>query len=150
MLGSYRGLARDERVIARRAIRGLLAVRIGLSLLSLARLRARLARMAARHAPVGEAMVPTRLSAERIAFVVERVAHLVPGATCLVRALAAQALMARYGFVAHLRLGVARDQMGVFGAHAWLEYDGRVILGEDERRYFTPLMPASGQIDGGE
>jgi hypothetical protein len=55
--------------------------------------------------------------------------RLVPGTTCLVRALAAQALLARRGHASQLRLGVARGSGRAFEAHAWLEQDGRVLVG---------------------
>jgi hypothetical protein len=44
--------------------------------------------------------------------------------TCLVRALAAQALLAHRGHASQLRLGVAGGSGRAFEAHAWLERDG--------------------------
>ena len=54
----------------------------------------------------------------------------VPRATCLVRAMAGQAFLARYGHETDLRIGVLKDQSekGV-KAHAWLESQGLVLLG---------------------
>lgn len=75
---------------------------------------------------------------QRIGADVARVARLVPGATCLVQAVAAQWLITRSGASAGLRIGVARGTQGV-EAHAWLESDGRVVLGGDDLDRFTAL-----------
>jgi hypothetical protein len=55
---------------------------------------------------------------------------LVPHATCLTQALAAQTLLRFRGDWAKLCLGVARGDFGEFKAHAWLEADGKVIIGD--------------------
>ncbi len=51
----------------------------------------------------------------------------VPKATCLVQALAAQVLLTKHGHTADLQIGVS--QAKGFEAHAWLEFEGRVVLG---------------------
>ena len=66
---------------------------------------------------------------ERIVWAVGAAAPLVPRATCLVRALAAQALLARRGYPSQLRLGVAGGRGRPFEAHAWIERDGHVLVG---------------------
>jgi len=48
---------------------------------------------------------------------------------CLPRALAMRWMMQRRRWPNTLELGVARDPEGKFEAHAWLEHDGRVIMG---------------------
>jgi hypothetical protein len=54
----------------------------------------------------------------------------VPRATCLVRAIAGQAFLARYGHQTDLRIGVLRDRSEKrVKAHAWLESQGLVLLG---------------------
>lgn len=60
---------------------------------------------------------------------VRRVSRYVPGASCLTQALAAQVLLARRGEFANLRIGVTRDDKGEFRAHAWIESNGKIILG---------------------
>ena len=47
---------------------------------------------------------------------------------CLTQALAARWLLGRAGYAAELKLGARRDG-DRFLAHAWLEIDGRVVLG---------------------
>jgi hypothetical protein len=79
---------------------------------------------------------PRSAPPERLVWAVEAAARRVPRATCLVRALAAQVLLARHGHASQLRLGVARGAGRAFEAHAWLEGNGRVLIGGGpEERY---------------
>lgn len=75
--------------------------------------------------------------AREVAIAVRRASRLVPGATCLPQALAARAMLARRGVVSELRVGVAGDAKGGVKAHAWVEVDGRVVIGNlpDLARY---------------
>ena len=68
-------------------------------------------------------------SVERIVWAVGAADCLVPWTTCLVRALAAHILLGRHGYTSALRLGVAGGRGRAFEAHAWLEHDGRVVIG---------------------
>jgi hypothetical protein len=54
----------------------------------------------------------------------------VPKASCLIQALAARYLLRRYGRQGRLRLGIARDPQGRLQAHAWIESEGLVVLGD--------------------
>jgi hypothetical protein len=74
---------------------------------------------------------------ERIIWAVEVAARYVPRATCLTQALAARKLLHQEGFAGELRLGVAKDEAGRFQAHAWLEQDGRVLLGGGQQEHYT-------------
>lgn len=77
-------------------------------------------------------------SVARLVRATERAAVVVPGTLCLAQALVARVLLARRGVAAELRLGVARDEVRGFIAHAWLEWDGvRIELGSDTGRYTT-------------
>ncbi|WP_081716949.1 lasso peptide biosynthesis B2 protein [Leptolyngbya sp. Heron Island J] len=51
-------------------------------------------------------------------------------AKCLVRALTAQLLLTRYGYPHQLHIGVAKSAADTLEAHAWIEYQGRVIVGQ--------------------
>jgi hypothetical protein len=70
-------------------------------------------------------------------------ARLVPGSTCLVRALAAQSLCRRFGYRPELRLGARRDDDGELEVHAWLEMDDEVLIGGGHEltdySLFTPV-----------
>lgn len=69
---------------------------------------------------------------------IRRVSRLVPGATCLTQAVAGQILLQRNGYHATLRLGV-RSGVQSFAAHAWLEQNGRRILGQAAARGMVVL-----------
>jgi hypothetical protein len=53
----------------------------------------------------------------------------VPYASCLTQALAARKLLEQHGQSAELKIGVAKGNEG-FEAHAWIEIDGRIVLGK--------------------
>ena len=55
-------------------------------------------------------------------------ARAVPRATCLAQALALHAMLARRGRASALHIGIRR-QPG-FEAHAWLECDGAIVIGD--------------------
>lgn len=65
----------------------------------------------------------------KITWAVQVMGRFVPRSTCLVRALSGQILLARYGYSSLVKIGVSRSK-GEFEAHAWLENDGEVVLGE--------------------
>ena len=64
--------------------------------------------------------------------------RLVPRATCLTQALAAKKMLARNGVNGVLKFGVKLDD-AKFEAHAWLEVDGRAVLGIGKPPAFTEL-----------
>jgi hypothetical protein len=76
---------------------------------------------------------------EQIIWAVTSVSRRIPGSTCLTQALAAQALLGRSGHHATIQIGVAKDEESRFEAHAWLLFDGCVILGGEVNR-FTSIM----------
>jgi hypothetical protein len=69
----------------------------------------------------------------RVGWGVRNSARLVPGASCLTQALAAQFLLARSGYRSQLQVGVAKDPSGRLLAHAWLVSSGRVVIGGSSR-----------------
>lgn len=48
---------------------------------------------------------------------------------CLAKALTTQTLMSNYGYASDLKIGVAKENNSDFQAHAWVEYRGKVIIG---------------------
>jgi transglutaminase superfamily protein len=76
--------------------------------------------------------VARRPSLERVAWAIGAVSRRVPRATCLTQAIAMQLVLRRYGYASRLCVGVGRDARGAFRAHAWVERDGRVVIGGDE------------------
>jgi len=71
-----------------------------------------------------------------IASAVERASRLLPGTTsCLAKAVAARMLLAQRGLVADILIGVMRGPGGTLDAHAWVESEGRVVLGATDAPY---------------
>jgi hypothetical protein len=81
----------------------------------------------------------TARSSTEIARAVERASRFTPRASCLVRALTAQVLLARAGHSSSLRISVGRNESGEFGAHAWLENSTGVIIGGGAPLGYMPL-----------
>ena len=68
-------------------------------------------------------------------------------ARCLTRSLTLQAILARHGVLAQLRVGVAREGSQLL-AHAWLELDG-TVLNESQLHTGEFTMMAGLDVDGG-
>jgi len=66
---------------------------------------------------------------DAIARAVSRAARRVPRATCLTQAIAASMMLGRRGVPATIRFGAAREPRGRFIAHAWVECQGRIVIG---------------------
>jgi hypothetical protein len=75
----------------------------------------------------------------RIGWAIRKAASHVPGATCLTQALAARLLLARHHHASQLYVGVARKAGGGMDAHAWVEAEGRVIVGGGSLERFTRM-----------
>lgn len=74
----------------------------------------------------------------------------IPGAhNCFVRALALRALLAHRGIRTDLRIGFVRGDDGDLLGHAWLERDGRVLVGDvpdlSRFRAFSAVHDLTGQ-----
>lgn len=89
--------------------------------------------------------VTNLVSVCKIAWAVNAVSRYMPGVKCLARALTTQVLMSRYGHSCELRIGVAKGEKGTLEAHAWIEHQGRVVMGylADLSR-FIPLPSLQG------
>jgi len=61
---------------------------------------------------------------------VRSVSRFVPFASCLPQALTAMFLIKLKGQHTELKIGVAKDENQLFKAHAWLETNGRIIIGK--------------------
>jgi hypothetical protein len=79
------------------------------------------------------------VDARRIIWAVERASLRIPGATCLTQALSAHILLCKHGHSSNLCLDVARNDRGVFRAHAWLESEGRIVIDADGVAKLTRL-----------
>ena len=136
-LASFARLDAAERSLALRAIAWLAVTRVALHIVAFNRLRA--FAEARRDVPQAGGDWP-----QRVRRAMSRAARTLPGSRCLARALAAEFLLVRGGSPARLVLGVSRDAGRTLDAHAWVESDGFIVVGEIEHERFRPLA-ASGR-----
>ena len=82
---------------------------------------------------------------DKIIWAVTIAGQYIPRSTCLAQALAAQIMLSRANHPSNLRIGVSRREEGKLEAHAWLESEGRVILGGHELERYTKLPIVNGE-----
>jgi hypothetical protein len=136
-VGKYFRLARAERRLLREAYATVAAMRVLTWALPYGRVREVAATMTRRSVGFSTQARPTR---EAIARSVMATGNAFPGGrNCLVRALAAEVMLGRYHYPAELKIGVANPETGSFKAHAWLESEGSVVIGDFELESYVPL-----------
>lgn len=99
--------------------------RAGLHVLSLPRLRALLTHLAS----LTPSRLPAHMDAEAIGRAVLAAQRAVPRASCLVQALAAEALLLGTGHPAEVHLSASLNGDGEIAAHAWVSSGGVVVVG---------------------
>lgn len=132
----WRRLRAPEKRLRVSALCAVASARLALTLLPFARLRASSARVATGAPRRPSRAGPTPPEVDRA---VSSSARFVPGATCLVRALAAQWILRRAGRRAALRIGVAQRGDGALDAHAWVECDDGSLVGERGRADYAEV-----------
>lgn len=152
MLTAYRRLASLDRVRRRllfEAAAVITIVRIGLRVLPFLKLQRGLDRLVAlpivrhhvpRGGPTSSDVVPS------VNWAMTAASTRLP-ATCLVQALAAGVMLRRRGLVCRLRLGVRtrESESGArLEAHAWVECDGRIAIGDVAHLSELAVMPSPG------
>lgn len=148
MVTAYRRLANLDRVRRRllfEAVAAITVVGVGLRVLPFLKLRRGLDRFAElpivrRQGPASSDVVPSVQWAMMAASARLR-------ATCLVQALAAGVMLRRRGLACRLRLGVRTREVesGVrLEAHAWIECDGRIAIGDVAHLSELAVMPPPG------
>jgi transglutaminase superfamily protein len=117
-------------------------VRVLLWLLPFSRLVWLLERTTRRSACVAPVHLPDD-TIVAVSWAVTVAARYVPRATCLTQSLAAQWLFAWFGHPTVLRIGVAKANDKSLLAHAWLESEGRVVLGGESLQHdaYAVLSP---------
>ncbi len=124
-------------------------IRLGLLLLPFPRLLALLRLFVERSRPSvkGPETLDAAVSGSLDTAVMERMIRWVPvagrhlAATCLPQALAVHTFLARRGWPVQLRIGVVHPAHDAFKAHAWVEYAGKVIIGQmDELHHYLPIL----------
>ena len=73
-------------------------------------------------------------SSQEVCRAVDVAARFVPGVTCLVKAHVCSAMLNRFGYAAEIKLGVLKRSSDL-AAHAWVECDGRAVMGGSGNRY---------------
>lgn len=139
LLRRFLHLPTAERQLLIKAALLLEAVKLGMRLLPFRTLRRLLDWLVdASTGPQQRADQPS--SADRIVWAVQSASRHVPGAkTCLPQALVAQVLLAQRGHSALLHIGVAKGEQKRFEAHAWVESDGKVVIGGPVHERYAPL-----------
>lgn len=125
---------RDRRLLVSAALL-LGTIRLGLWLLPFQTLR---------HLLAGITQTPDKLQktdrvcVDKVVWAVAVASRYMPGGVkCLARALATQVLLGQRGLRAQLHIGVAKSEAGQLEAHAWVESQGKVVIGglKDLGRY---------------
>lgn len=119
----------SERRLLMRAVVGVSAIRIGLWILPLRVVRAKISRL--RECSPGD-------SVDEIVRAVRIVSRYLPRVSCLTQALAAQALLVRSNHRSRVEIGVAKEGQ-LIAAHAWLVCDERIVLGGPDVTRYTLL-----------
>jgi hypothetical protein len=137
-------LSRDERRLLMRATFLLAAIHLSLGRMPFTMLR-RLVMSRCRPGP----MAGNRALSERVVWAVTAAAERIPGPpTCLSRALAVQAMLARRGYPSRLHVGVTRDGQGKVEGHAWVESEGQILIGGSPLniQHFTRLAAFDAEV----
>lgn len=89
-----------------------------------------------------------RTLVNRIAWAITIASRYIPMATCFTQALATKVLLNRYGQRAKVCIGVSRSEGGQLQAHAWVEWNGRIVIGGSEAslQQYVPLVAANGEL----
>ena len=74
-----------------------------------------------------------KISIDDIVWAVQNMSIYVPRATCLTKAITGQIIFSKYNYHSKLKIGVKKNNY--FEAHAWLEIDGKPVLGKSEQKY---------------
>ncbi len=129
---------RDRRLVAR-AFVSLSVVRAGLILMPFQSLRGAVCRSGRRPRAANPGDRP---DPAKIAWAVAAVNRILRG-DCLPLALATELMLRHYGYPAQLKIGAARDPDAGFIAHAWVESEGQVVIGDFELGKYAELRHAA-------
>ncbi len=117
--------AEDKSLLIRIAI-SLWAIRLGLWILPFRSVWG----LTNRWARVNNARSTGTGSIAKVVWGVRGISCYVPGATCLTQSLGTWMLLRNRGYCADLRIGVAKGSEGKLQAHAWVESNGKIVIGK--------------------
>lgn len=82
--------------------------------------------------------------ASRIVWAVEVAARHVPGVTCLVQSVVGLEMLRQAGYQAEIQVGINGTPEQPLRAHAWVESEGRILLGgERSASQYIPLSSSA-------
>lgn len=142
-LHKFLQLRDDDRRLLLHSLILMSAIRLGLWLTSfrtLVQILSKISKPA--KTPIESAYHPDQYSIDQIVWAIEMSSQYMPGGVkCLARALTMQVLMRKWGYVPVLHIGVASDGDNTLEAHAWIEHEGNIAIGElpDLGRYICLL-----------
>ena len=110
-------------------------IRLGMALLPFSTLRKLLYRF---RSILGRS--EKEFSEDRLVWSVGVVSRYIPKATCLAQAITTQFLLQQAGHQAYLHIGVAEVEKGGLKAHAWVESQGKVLIGGIDSNQYTHLL----------
>jgi hypothetical protein len=139
LLRKFIRLSPADRALFLEAFALLLQLRLMMWLLPFPTMKRIVARMQ-RVNPSAEEADWTRI--RQIVEPVKVMSRFVPRATCLTQALAAQILLARRGHSSNLKIGVLRNGSGQIDAHAWVQIQERVLIGNRHDLSQFVLLPS--------
>jgi hypothetical protein len=142
-LSKFLSLIPSDRYLLVSASLWLGAIRLGLWLLPFQTWWSLLERMTQANTELQEI---EQAAVNRVTWAVTVASRYIPGVKCLARALATQVLLNQRGYATCLRLGVAKDEKGQLEAHAWVESQGKIVIGGlGNLSRYTPLPPLEGK-----
>ena len=137
LLRKFLSLTHSDRHLLVSAVFLLGAIRLGLWLLPFPTWR-RLLVSRTETTPELKAAEPA--SQNRVVWAVKVASRYIPGVKCLALALATKVLLAHQGYISELRIGVVKSKSGQLEAHAWVESQGKIVIGgARDLSYYTPL-----------
>ena len=110
-------------------------IRLGLELFPFSTLRKLLDRLR-----IKLGSLKKEFSEEQLVWSVTVVSRYIPKATCLAQALTTQLLLQQAGHQACLHIGVTEADEGCLKAHAWVESQGRILIGGFDIDRYTHLL----------
>ena len=128
-------LSSGERRLLIRAWILLGVIRLGLELFPFSTLRKLLDRLR-----IKLGSLKKEFSEEQLVWSVTVVSRYIPKATCLAQALTSQFLLQQAGHQACLHIGVTEADEGCLKAHAWVESQGRILIGGFDIDRYTHLL----------
>jgi hypothetical protein len=85
----------------------------------------------------------------RLIWAANAAGRIIPGTTCLIRALTLQRLLSRNNLTSELGIGVAKVN-DEFRAHAWLIRNGEVLIGGEDLEKYTILRQSEAETGAGQ